>query len=170
MTIHIWGAVLVIFGCGSFGFLTAASHKHEEKTLRQLLSVLDYIECELQYDLTPLPELCRRAALKTNGTLRSVFLCLASELNSQIAPDVDSCMKATLQKIKHIPTLSRIAMEQLGGALGHFGLDGQLMGLRAVRAESKRLLDIHISNQDVRLRSYQVLGLCAGAALAILFI
>lgn len=168
--IHLWGAILVILGCGSIGFLTAASHRNEEKSLRQFISALDHMENEIQYDLTPLPELCRRTALITDGALSKAFLCLASELDNQISPDVKTCVTASLEKCKNLPKLTRTAMELLGNTLGIFGLEGQLTGLESVRAESKRLLDIHISNQDARLRSYQALGICAGAAIAILFI
>ena len=168
--IHICGAILIILGCGSIGFLASATHKCEEKTLRQFISALDYMECEVQYDLTPLPELCRRTAQKINGPLRCTFQNLASELDSQISPDVESCVIAAIHKTKHLPRLSRQAVKLLGISLGSFDLDGQLASLRTVRNETKHLLEIHTSNQDARLRSYQALGLCTGAAIAILLI
>lgn len=168
--IQLWGAVLVILGCGCIGFLTAASHRNEERCLRQFISALDHMECEIRYDLTPLPELCRRTALVTNGVLHDAFICLASELDNQIAPDVKTCVSAVIQKTKHLPKLTKTALELLGNVLGNFCWEGQLTGIASVRAESKRLLDIHTNNQDARIRSYQTLGLCAGAAIAILFI
>lgn len=170
MTIKFLGAIFVILGCGAFGFSTALSHKKEEASLRQFLSALDYIECDLRYRLTPLPELCRKAASIASGALCSTFFFLASELDGQISPDARSCMSAALEKSKHLPKLTRGAMELLGNALGSFDLEGQLMGIEAVRNESRRILDIHTNNQDVRLRSYQTLALCAGAAIAIIFI
>ena len=77
MTIRIVGAALLILGCGSAGFQMAAAHMREERVLRQLLRLLDYMECELQYHLTPLPELCRQAAAQEAGVLKGVFLRLA---------------------------------------------------------------------------------------------
>ena len=49
------GAVLVIAGCGGFGFSIAAGYKREESTLRQLIQALNTMEWELSYRLTPLP-------------------------------------------------------------------------------------------------------------------
>lgn len=170
MTIKFIGAVFVILGCGAYGFLIALSHKNEETSLRQFLSVLDYIECDIRYRLTPLPDLCRKAAAITGGALRNVFSILASEFDGQISPDAKSCVAAALEKSKNLPKLTRGAMELLGNALGCFDLEGQLIGIEAVRNESRRILDIYTNNQDVRLRSYQTLGLCAGAAIAIIFI
>jgi hypothetical protein len=54
--------------------------------------------------------------------------------------------------------------------MGRFDLEGQLNGLEAVRTRCRDWLDELISGREVRLRNYQTLGLCAGAALVILFI
>lgn len=170
MSYKVLGALLVIAGCGGFGFALAANHRREERTLRQLVNVLDFMECELQYHLTPLPELCRQAGRESSGVIRGVMLALARELEDQISPDVASCMLAALSKTGEIPKLTYRCLRALGQSLGRFDLTGQLRGLEAVRATCRKELEDLAKNRDVRLRSYQTLGLCAGAALAILFI
>lgn len=164
------GAVLIIMGCGGFGLRIAAMHRREEATLRRLVSALDLMECELQYHLTPLPELCQLAAKESRGCVRSVLLILSEELESQIAPDVESCMRSALSRVQDMPTGTRRALSELGTTLGRFDLAGQLKGLEAVRSECRRELERMTVNKDVRLRSYQTLGFCAGAAVAILLI
>lgn len=170
MSLKWIGAILVIMGCGGFGFKLAASHMREEKTLRQLIGALDYMECELQYHLTPLPMLCRQAAAESSGVICQVFLMLARELEDQVSPDVQRCMNAALSKVKDIPALTLDALTHLGCSLGRFDIAGQLKGLESVRQDCRRRLDELNKNRDVRIRNYQTLGLCAGAALAILFI
>lgn len=170
MSLKLIGAILIISGCGSFGFKIAAAHVRQERTLRNLIGILDYMECELQYRLTPLPVLCRQAATEADGVIRDVFLALTHELEDQISPDVEHCMTAALSKIKNIPTLTNESLLLLGRSLGRFDIDGQLKGLDSVRQECRRNLEYLNQNRDVRLRSYQTLGLCAGAAIAILFI
>lgn len=170
MSFKILGAVLVIASCGGFGFLAVAAHKREERSLRQMITALEYMRCELKYHLTPLPELCRQAASQSGGAVRAVFLSLAAELENQISPDVERCMRAALCKVKDIPKLTYDAMVQLGRSLGRFDVDGQLLGLEAARQTCSRGIESLSQNREVRLRSYQTLGLCAGAALAILFI
>lgn len=164
------GAVLIILGCGGFGFSLAAQHKREENSLRQLISALDYMACELQFRMTPLPDLCRQAGQESAGTVRQVLLSLAQELDRQISPDVASCMKAALASAKELPSHTRENLELLGASLGRFDLSGQLKGLESVRDSCRRDLEALGNNRDARLRSYQTLGLCTGAALAILFI
>lgn len=170
MTIKIFGAVLVMFGCAGFGIMIAATHRNETKSLRDFLSVLDIMECELRYRLTPLPELCRLAAAGSHHTMQSAFLALAGELDDQISPNVENCMTAALHKTKDMPKLTLDMMKLLGRSLGQFDLGGQLKGLESVRSEANRVLESYTKNQDVRLRCYQTLGICAGAAIAILFI
>lgn len=169
MTYKWIGAIFIIVSCGGFGFSLAAAHRREENTLRQLISALDYMECELQYRLTPLPDLCRQAGMDARGNVGQVLRNLSRELENQVAPDVASCMNAALNGTKDLPEKSRQALLLLGRSLGRFDLSGQLKGLEAVRAACRRELEALTNNRDARLRSYQTLGLCAGAALAILF-
>lgn len=170
MTVKLIGAMLVIFGCGGFGFSLAASHRREEKTLQQLVHLLDYMESELQYRLTPLPQLCAHAAAESRGVLRSVFSGFTAQLEDQVSPNVSSCMYAALSACKEIPGQTKACLEELGRSLGRFDLAGQLNGLDSVRQTCKKKLEELENNKEVRLRSYQTLGLCAGAALAILLI
>ena len=170
MTIKLIGAVLVILGCGGFGFYIAASQKTQEQTLKQLVRVLDYIACELQYRMTPLPQLCRQVALECNGLLRHLFDAMATELEMQVAPDVDVCMKTVLGRFSDVPKYTHEIMQKLGRSLGRFDIEGQLKDLESIRSECRiKLLQIG-ENFEVKIRTYKTIGLCAGAALVILFI
>ena len=164
------GAVLIILGCGGFGFSLAAGHRSAENGLRQLTSALDFMECELRYRMTPLPILCKNAGTERNGAVRAVLLQLAAELDAQVTPEVSSCMDAALNHVGDMPKQVLSVFLELGQTLGRFDLNGQLKGLNSARQRCRRELDILTANRDIRLRSYQTLGLCAGAALAILFI
>ena len=170
MVIKWFGAVCVIAACGGFGFQIAAIHRKETRTLRQIIRILDFVECELQYRLTPLPELCRKAALECSSPLNSLFLNLCEELEEQISPNVSSCMQAAIARTEHLPKQTNEVLSLLGASLGKFDLYGQIRGLENVRGECNRRLEMLSENQEVRLRSYKTLGLCAGAALVILFI
>lgn len=168
MIIKIFGSILVIAGCGGFGFKIAAARRKEEKTLRNLISALDFMECELQYRMSALPDLCRSTAAECSGLLQTVFSQFSVELEDQISPDVSSCMRAVLAKQAHLPKCTYEALLMLGESLGRFDMIGQLKGLEAVRAECRRKLNILSTGSDVAVRSYQTLGLCAGAAVVIL--
>lgn len=165
-----FGAAIVFVICSYFGVSYANTYKREERNLRDLASILDYMECELQYRLTPLPDLCKQVSDDGNGAVRGVFRKLSAELGSQIAPDVSSCMRAAIGDAARLPAVTQKLLISLGQSMGRFDLTGQLKALEAARMECRRELDNLTQNKDVQLRSYQTLGICAGAALVILFI
>lgn len=170
MSIKWIGAALIILGCGGVGFSLASAHRKVERELRNLMSALDYMQCELQYRLTPLPELCRQTAVQSSGSIKALFLALAEELEDQIAPDVWHCMNAAIARTGALSAGAASVAGNLGKTLGRFDLEGQLRGLENARQSCRRELDKLADNRENRLRSYQTLGLCAGAALAILFL
>ena len=170
MSIKWIGAILVIAGCGGVGFTMAANYRREEWTLRALIRALDYMTCELQFRLTPLPQLCRQAGRECGTMAGRALTALAEELESQTSPDVQGCMQAALSRLEPIPGRTVQALELLGVSLGRCGLEGQRQGLEQVRAHCRRELAQLEEGRDQRIRGYQTLGVCAGAALAILFV
>ena len=169
MTIIKWiGAFCIIVGSGGFSLMLASSYRKEERTLRNLIYALDFMMCELQFRMSALPDLCRQTAGECAGILRQVFLKLANELEDQISPDVSGCMRTVLAQKLDIPLQTKDALELLGDHLGRFDLHGQLKGLETVRQECRTKLNKLIGSKESHLRSYQTLGLCAGAALVIL--
>ena len=170
MNLKLVGAILVIASCGGFGFLLAANYRREEKMLRQLLKILEFMECELRYRQSALPQMCKDAASYATGCIGKVFTLLASELEMQVCPDAVCCMDVSLKNVQGLSTAARQILLQLGRSLGRFDLNGQLSELASVKAACNELLEDHLSHKEVRIRNYQTLGLCAGAALAILLI
>lgn len=170
MALKIIGAILVIAGCGSVGFKIATNYKRDENALEQLVSILDFMHCQLQYHLTPLPSLCRQVTKDFKNMPGRIFGELAMEMELQTSANIGQCMTSVLSGKRTIPEMTRIKLIQLGNSMGRFDLEGQLKGLKAVQQDCIRILEEMRNNRDVRLRSYQTLGLCAGAALAILFI
>ena len=169
MQVRYAGAILVIAGCGGVGFCMAAAYRREEHLLGQLRDILQFMYCELQFHMTALPELCRKAGKSAGGTLGAAFLHLADRLDSCSWPDVPGCMDAVTAELDISPRLREL-MDKLGRSLGCFDLEGQLKGLENMQELCAQELDALTVGREDRLRSYQTLGLCAGAALVILFV
>ena len=163
------GAIFVLFSCGGFGFRIAHAYRQRERLLHQLLNTLETMSSELEYHLTALPVLSRKASADTSGVLRDVFANLARELEWQSEPDAECCMSAAVSASCLTSDTKRLLLG-LGRTLGRFDLEGQLKGIDGISREAAAELDRLTKNQDARLRSYQTLGLCAGAALAILLL
>ena len=163
------GAILIISACGGFGFMLALSHRQEEKSLRSLIGALDFMVSELHFRETPIPELCRRAAGECGHGVGLVLFSLAEELDQNRYPNVDVCMDRALSG-RDLPPVTLQNLHLLGSSLGRFDLEGQLNGLEKVREKCRGDLYSFTDNREQRLRNYQTLSLCAGAALAILLV
>lgn len=170
MSIKWIGAVLIIVGCAGVGFRMAWNYKRTLASLRLLVRALEYMQSDLEYRLTPLAELCKRTAEQLSGSIKAVYLAFSRELESQIAPDAAFCMTAALRSVPELPKTAAEYLELLGSSLGQFDLQGQLRGLESLRVRCSSALAEMEAMRPQRIRSYQTLGLCAGAALAILFI
>lgn len=164
------GAILIMAGCGAFGLGLCARHRTEEESLLRLIRALDYMACELQFRLTPLPELCRQAGQESSGPVGQVLTDLARELDTGLESEVSSAMDRVLADFSELPRYTRENLILLGKSLGRFDLEGQKSGLDAVRSACRMDLEGLNRNRENRLRSYQTLALCTGAALAIILI
>ena len=164
------GAALILGGCGGFGACLAGSYCREEQRLWQLQCALRYMHSQLQYRLSPLPELCFQAGKEAGGAVGSVLVQLSRELESYRYPDAASCMRTAMQQRTDLSARSRRLLNQLGRELGRFDLSGQLQGIQAVKAACREQHQQLKQDRSLRLRSYRTLSLCAGAALAILFL
>ena len=167
--IRVIGAVCITAGCGCFGFAMAAASRREERQLDLLLKSLEYMSCELNYRQTPLPALCRDAVMGERGCVPEFFRELARELEKGEASDVQVCVYEVLQRLQPAPVL-RKQLRELGVTLGRFDLPGQLRGLESVITSTGDALRRFRDGAPERRRSWQTLALCAGAALAILFL
>ena len=170
MTLKIIGAILILIGCGGFGAMVVRNHRAEVTSLEQLISALDYMECQMMYQLTQLPELCQNISCTTRGVVKKVFNLVSANLENHDSPDVESCMFLAMENVKDIPKITEKYLIELGKSMGKFDLDGQQKAIQTVKNGCQRAMQAITNNQDARLRSYQTLGLCAGVALAILFI
>ncbi len=164
------GSILIIGSCTGFGISIAVRQMREESLLRQLCRILDEMLWELPFQLTPLPELLRHAAGREKSMLGELFSAVADQMDRQVLPDALSCMHSEMQEnIAAYPRLRKTLL-LLGASLGRFDLTGQLKGLTAVREQcGQQLQELH-TDRSSRLRSYRVLGLCAGASLVILLL
>jgi stage III sporulation protein AB len=164
------GAGLIIAACGGIGMAKAMAYRRQERMLQQLISALQAMSSELQYRLTPLPQLMGLGAKQCTGLLTRLFLDAAGHMDDTSEPDAAGCLDLALQNAPDLPDSLKDKLLLLGKSLGRFDLQGQLSGMEAVLQLCKRELDGLYLNRDVRLRSYTTLGLCGGAALVILFI
>lgn len=160
----------MMLGCGGIGIMAASYAKFEISLLKQYISALEYMICDLRFRRSTLPELFRRTADICNGVLRKLFTQVAVQMELQQCSSAVKCVQEAIQGIIGLPKLTRMGLEILSQSIGEFDLQGQLDALEAAKAESERQLLQYSRNLDTRLRNYRSLGICAGVAIVILLI
>ena len=164
------GAICVLVSCCGWGILAANRYRFKIFSFQQLICALNYMISELQYRATPLPQLCQITSEQCQGSIKQIFRELHEELTAQISPDARRCMDAVLSRHSNIPPELERIISEIGNSLGKFHLKGQIQALEVARDSAEAQLSELKRDKDARLRSYQTLGLCAGAAIAILLV
>ena len=164
------GAICVVGACGACGFSMAASYTGLQRNLRQLYNGLELMQCQMEYQMTELPELCGILASACTGPVGKFFGALGREMQNGETAEASACVAMTLARDRELPEACRSILSQLGKTLGQLDLSGQLRGLASAQEPCRQELEAVEAEKAGRLRCYRALGLCAGAALAILLL
>ena len=169
--IKLLGAALIIASASSVGIRMALSVRQEEQSLRQLVRVLELMRCEIQSCLTPTKALCEKAAGICRGTMQDIFLAIAQRIELQEDVDVGRIMEAVLVRYgSKLPISCICRLQELGEILGVYELQEQTQALEALIGRVNGSVDELRSCRADRCRSYEVMGVCAGCALAIILL
>lgn len=164
------GAILIFSSCGGFGLSLVFRRVQEEAMIHQLEAFLDEMLWELPFQLTPLPDLVRHASAGVKGQLKALLYSFSIQLDRQVLPDAAACMDAAIHDSDLCFLHVRKLLTVIGHSLGRFDLSSQLNGLSSAKEQcSSEYAHLHSDRAD-RLRSFQTLSFCAGAALVILLI
>ena len=164
------GALLIITGCACIGFSMAANCRREQKALEDLRLALSHIASELEYRQMTLPDIFLNVGQEGNGCIFSLFTALGNALNRQVAPNAGCCLDVVLRNCQQIPATTACVLKELGMGLGQYDIGGQLRHISSVKDRCDREINLLTNQKEERIRRYQTLGICTGAAIAILLL
>ena len=72
--LKIIGVCLILCGAGGFGVAKAMQFYRQLRQLRDCVSALEILKCELNYTLMPLPRICRSRALLSRSLRNRLML------------------------------------------------------------------------------------------------
>ena len=141
MEVKTIGIILVLLGCGGYGFMLSMHYRKEVAALNQLVIGMDVMLCDLEYRLPPLPDLCRFAGEKTEGCISTYFQNLANTLDKQESADVGVCAVQALKQTPKLPRYATSQLQALGQTLGRFDFRGQVTSLERCKKSSQKQLE-----------------------------
>lgn len=86
------GAICVVGACGACGFSMAASYTGLQRNLRQLYNGLELMQCQMEYQMTELPELCGILASACTGPVGKFFGALGREMQNGETAEASACV------------------------------------------------------------------------------
>ena len=168
----IFGILFVILSSLSVGLRYSHIVQQRCTTIGQIILALRLLKSELSTHGTPLPEAFGLLAAATSGSTAAYFSSAAKEMNRNrwISPK-ESLRTAEIHLKEFGPKdPSILILRDLSSGIGKFDMDSQLNSLENAITRFEILHRSAEQERSVHCRTYRMLGLCTGIALAILLI
>ena len=166
MSLRLSGSLLLLLGCGGFGFSAANLMKDRLQAMYDFIHLLELMKSELSYRRTPLPALFRNLAVRFNR-FKEIANGFADCMEGQVSPNLRACMQIATGRQKGKGLADEYFL-LLADSLGNFDLEGQLKELDMLQGQIQKKITEMEREQTSKMRLCRTLGLCAGAGMAIL--
>lgn len=165
------GVLLLCLGGTLIGLGGAKGLKSRVDTLLSFLSGLSLMEAEMQFHLTPMPELLKKLSRDVDGPAKAFFF----QCKEALWQLEDTPLSVIWRKNLHIEALTleeedRQVLEQLGAVLGQYDLDGQMRAIGSARLRLEECLEKANARRTSLGRVYSALGMAAGILSVLLLI
>ena len=166
------GLSLILAASGAVGAGLAGTVRRQQAQTLALIDALLRIRHELQYRLTPLPEIFAALGGSRNREIAEFFSRLAALLSSAQTCTVGYACRQALAQTRglSLSSAARGTILSLFDSLGRYDLEGSVqaldLALSRLREEAKALQN----SAAARCRTYLTLGVCTGLAAAVILI
>ncbi|MCQ2420751.1 MAG: stage III sporulation protein AB [Clostridia bacterium] len=166
------GAVLVLLCSGAVGFGFARDIHAQIQQLTALITALENLKGEIESRRTPLPAALMMLAGSENPQIGSFFKLCAENLSVEncsspylsIRYALDSCRGLMLSR------QTRLTLLSFGMSLGKIDAQSQLSAASLAASRLEQELNTLRQAAPARAKSYRVIGVCTGLALAVVLI
>ena len=169
-SLKLIGSVLLLAGCGYGGYSAGRTHLTDIRLIGSICNMVSRMINELQYRQPPLSGLLQVTAEKLPKQLSEIITELSTQMQRQVFCNISAAVAAILRKRKDIPPNTSFCLQEFADHLGEYDLAGQVRELESVLLLCNQRKTQLESESNMRVRGYQVFGLCIGALLAIVLI
>lgn len=165
------GFIFVVSGAAAAGMTMAAGVKRAVNLLREWSCILREMRSEIEFHLTPLGELCGILADNASDLLKPVFYSVKMKLSDVPGRPAGIQMREALSLYgQRIPIELRKIIIELFDALGRQDVYAQMRAIDIAQQRTQLALDTLEKDKAERCRSYRVISVCAGIAVAVILI
>jgi stage III sporulation protein AB len=173
MLFKIVGSLVVVLSCSFLGFILSRDCSRRPQQLRELQTLLQMFENQINYLSDVLIEAFERVSRVGNSETGSIFGRAAEILGNEGAQSAASAWEQAVRQGIRRTALNREDEEVLigfGKMLGSTDLDGQIKNIRltmeALRMQEKKAEESRIKNETM----YKSLGILGGIAVVIVLL
>lgn len=166
------GLSLILTASSAMGLGLARTVRRQQAQTLAFIDAVLRIRHELQYRLTPLPDVFLALQESREAAVAAFFSGLARSLSAADTCTVGYACRQALRRTEGlcIPAGVRTALMSLFDTLGKYDLDGNLqaldLALGRLREEARQLQ----GSAAARCKTYVTLGVCTGLAVAVILI
>ena len=164
------GAAFVVLSSAWVGFSSARRLRRAGRELDELRAALEQMESELRCASPTYAAVCKRLSETATGAVSQFFSALADDASDSDFEPVGATRRAVERSGLILQPAAFLALEQLFDGFGRFDLTGQLRQLGLAREALSHQAGRLREQTEAKCRSYEILGLCAGAAVLILVV
>lgn len=165
--------VFIVILCAMIGYLYGEGFKRRYVELGELMRSLIDMENEILYSYRTLPEVIECIADKSQGTIKDLFLDIATMLHMGDVENVNLAFSMAMDNQKNNMSIRKEDFDiilDLSKSLG----DTDIIGQEQIFALAKSKMDRRIIEADKDYRTnckmYKTLGICIGLMVAIFLV
>ncbi len=168
--LRILGGIMVLSSATALGYAKTRQYYTQISQLREIIRGMELVRCQMNYTLLSIPKLLTVVGQQLKGPAGTYFIHLSESISAG-APR-HRAHEVAIQKTKglSLPQDGLMALIEWSTTLGQFDPEGEnrMMILSTQRME--RILNTYQEDKKQMVKSYTLLGACAGTALIILML
>lgn len=164
------GFVLIVAGASSAGIWMASRVNQELKCYRALLSALISMQSEIRCNCSTVVYASEKASERIPAPVSDILRSISTKLKDD--PTVSPGLHAhcVLRRMHEIPSEMRDIMRELFSLLGRQDLAAQLRALDLAVSRTECEINKLLSDRPDRCRTYRIMGICGGLAIAVILL
>lgn len=167
------GIVIVVCGSTALGVYKSGIYVSRLNNLYEIKKAFLYIQGEIRYMNTPMPEIFEAVAKRIKGPFRRFFLKMAGSLEQKNAGNFKEVWKCCLEKEILGEALEKEAREEfleMGGQLGGMDRQAQEKAIDYFLEKWEFIIEKRRKEKSNRLRLYYICGVMGGLLLVMVLV
>lgn len=171
--LKLMGIAVILCGTTALGIYKSCQYMSRFRNLNEVKRVFLYIQGEVRYRNTPLPETLAVAALRIKGPLGCFFQHVSGGLDEKRGQDFKAVWERCLREDISGEILEREAREELAGMgsqLGCLDRQAQEKAIDYFLDRWEYIIEKRQNEKGNRIRLYYVCGVMGGLLMAIILV